>query len=285
MKHESIRSRKNFLKLSAIITRLIERWRARPLACRAIILAALVVPAGLHAGQGPALVFRMDSLERSSGECPGKPCVTLRVRYPQIVALRPARFQDSLTVFIQETLLGKHDPRGVAPILNAVLDSLAAQHRSLPADQAAMPWLVERSIAVIGDTLGIVTLDVEEFRSSGGAHPLSMHLLYMLEPSTMRMLSLDDLVPPEKKGMLKEKAEKAFRMARHIQPGATLESAGFTFPADKFELTLNVGLTRDGLIFHYNPYEIAPYVMGPTRVTVPWKSLAGVLRAPSPPAR
>ncbi len=246
------------------------------------VLLMLSPPGGLFAGQGPTARFTMDSLERSWGDCLGKPCVTLRVRYPLITQLQPPRFRDSLNAFIQETLLGKFDPRGVAPILSAVLDTLAAQHRTLAPEQAGIPWLIERTIDIIGDTLGILTLDVQEFRSTGGAHPLTMHLLSMMAPSTMKTLSLDDLVSQDQKEKLTAEAEISFRTARRIPPGEDLTKAGFTFPNGKFALTLNVGLTRAGMVFLYNPYEIAPYVFGPTRIAVPWKGLRGILSRNEP---
>ncbi len=237
----------------------------------------LAWPVQLPAQGGPSLRYDRDSLSQTWGSCSGGPCVTLRVRYPRITGLHPETFRDSLNVFLQETLLGKYDPRGVAPVVSAVLDSLVVQHRALPADRASSPWLVERTIDVIGDTLGVLSLDVQEFRSTGGAHPVSMHVLYMLQPSTMRVLSLDDLVPAEHRAALTTNAERAFRTVRHLKPGQSLTAAGFTFPGGNFALTLNVALTADGMVFYYNPYEIAPYVMGPTTVIVPWSELGGIV--------
>lgn len=242
-----------------------------------VLFALLSCPAVLVAQQGTTTRFMRDSLERSWGDCAGTPCVTLRVQYPRFTQLEPPHYRDSLNVFIQETLLGKYDPHGVALVLLAVLDSLVVQHRALPPGQSGIPWVIERSIDVIGDTLGILTLDVQEFRSTGGAHPLTMHLLYMVELSTMGMLTLDDILLQEKRTPLTTLAEESFRAVRRIPRGEDLTKAGFTFPEGKFALTMNVGLTHNGLVLYYNPYEIAAYVMGPTRVTIPWKSLKGML--------
>lgn len=259
-------------------------WHARRLH-RAVLGMFLLMSLGYSVALCGGVQRRMimDSLTQSWGDCAGKPCVTLRVRYPLYSAPLPNGGVDSLNHFIQETLLGKFDRRGVAPVLSAVLDTLVGQFRALPANNPHLPWTIERAIDVIGDTLGTITFDVMEFRFTGGAHPTTMHLLYIVEPSSMRILTLDDLIAPAQHGRVRALAEQAFRKARNLKPEESVSTAGFTFPEGRFELTMNVGLTHGGLLFYYNPYEIAPYVMGPTAVVVPWKDLGGIIKlTPSP---
>ena len=40
----------------------------------------------------------------------------------------------------------------------------------------------------------------------------------------------------------------------------------------------NFAITRDGLIYYFNPYEIAPYVAGIIQVRVPYEELRLILR-------
>lgn len=44
----------------------------------------------------------------------------------------------------------------------------------------------------------------------------------------------------------------------------------------------NFGITEEGILFYYNQYEIAPYVMGPTAVTIPYKKLKGLINGEHP---
>lgn len=169
---------------------------------------------------GGARRMVMNSLARTWGDCSGKPCVTLRVRYPQFSRFDPDVKVDSLNQFVQETLLGKYDPLGVSPVLSAVLDTLVGQFRALPSEIPHFPWRIERTIDVISDTLGMLTLDVAEFRFTGGAHPTTMHLLYMLEPSTMRTMTLEDIIPPG------ESRSLAFSCRGRLPPRAELETGG-----------------------------------------------------------
>ena len=51
---------------------------------------------------------------------------------------------------------------------------------------------------------------------------------------------------------------------------SSLASAGFTFPDGRFHVNENVAITPGGVRWHFDPYEIAPYVSGPTDFVVPF---------------
>jgi hypothetical protein len=41
-------------------------------------------------------------------------------------------------------------------------------------------------------------------------------------------------------------------------------------------------VTRAGLVFHWNPYDIAPYSEGPSTITLPWEAVRRFIRADGP---
>lgn len=242
-------------------------------------LFGLLVPLAVAPGAGRPDGFSMKRLERTwRAPSDTSRAVTLRVEYPEFDTGR--RANDTLNGFIQETLLGKADRRGVEPVLRAVLDTVAGEYReSLKSDPAHYwPWIIERRITVLDDTLGVLTLQVKEFRDKGGAPPTTMCLLYMIERATMKSLSLDDLVPSEKHPVVRGLAEAEFRRVRKIPAGTKLKDAGFSFPDDVFVLSMNVGLSPNGLLFLYNPFEVAAPEMGATEVCVPWSMLKDLIR-------
>ncbi|MBO6760471.1 MAG: DUF3298 domain-containing protein [Roseivirga sp.] len=55
-------------------------------------------------------------------------------------------------------------------------------------------------------------------------------------------------------------------MTKEIPPTESLEERGYWFENDRFELTENFAIINKSLIFYFNPYEIAPYAMGPTEL-------------------
>ena len=47
-------------------------------------------------------------------------------------------------------------------------------------------------------------------------------------------------------------------------------------------LSDNFGVMREGLVFHYNPYDVAPFALGPTTITLPWAAVGRHVRADGP---
>ena len=45
-----------------------------------------------------------------------------------------------------------------------------------------------------------------------------------------------------------------------------------------------LAIAEDGLIFHYNAYEVAPYALGSTQILLPWETIASLLRPDGPVA-
>lgn len=122
-----------------------------------------------------------------------------------------------------------------------------------------------------------LTVKLETFAYTGGAHPNSTLRLYVFDRETGRTLSLTDLVSDTT--TLLNVVERTFREQQALLPQTNLEERGYFLRDGRFFLSANVGMSRTGLVFYYNPYEIAAYALGPIEVTVPYNQLDGILRA------
>jgi len=113
----------------------------------------------------------------------------------------------------------------------------------------------------------------------GGAHPMG-GVAYMV-------YSLPDISPvknwqtlfTDTLAILKI-AEEIFRKDNNLGPRTSLEKAGYWFSDNKFHLNDNFGLDAEGLFFYFNSYEIAPYAMGPTNITLPYSRINNYLKKP-----
>lgn len=125
---------------------------------------------------------------------------------------------------------------------------------------------------------GVKTLTVrfETYAYTGGAHPNSNLSFYTFDRETGRSLTLNDMVSDTT--ALLGVVEKAFRKQQDLLPQYNLEERGYFLRDGRFFLPANVGMSREGLVFYYNPYEIAAYAVGPIEVTVPYEQLNGILR-------
>ena len=72
--------------------------------------------------------------------------------------------------------------------------------------------------------------------------------------------------------------DKIFRQSKQLSDTASLIDNYFEFPEDKFELNKNYGFKKEGIVFYYNNYEIAPYAAGPSEVLIPYNELKDWLK-------
>ncbi|MFS4468856.1 PdaC/SigV domain-containing protein [Maribacter sp. 2210JD10-5] len=126
--------------------------------------------------------------------------------------------------------------------------------------EEATPWEAKIEGAISYEDETILTLRLESYLFTGGAHGYS----------TVRFLNFD-----KKKGIeidneklfvntddFQKLAENKFRLQEKIPDGAPINSTGFMFETDTFYLPNNMGYTPEGLQLFYEPYEISSYADG-----------------------
>lgn len=146
-------------------------------------------------------------------------------------------------------------------------------------------WFLERSVDVVGDTLGTLSLALAEFSYLGGAHPNSVVRLQIRDRRDGRRLSFADLFRENARDSLSAVCEPYFRTERELAFDALLDTAGFSFEGGRFRVNDNLALTGEGVRFRFDPYEIAPYALGPTEFVVPYAAVRSFARADGALAR
>jgi hypothetical protein len=162
--------------------------------------------------------------------------------------------------------------------IDGLVAAFLAEHRAFVEDfpDATAAWNVEISATAITSTPTVATIDITEFAYTGGAHPNSRRRLVSFDVESGRLLGVDDLTGDIE--ALTALAERHLRADRGLDPDGDLEAAGFWFPeGGGFALPDNFGIAVEGIVFHWDPYEIAPYSMGPIDVTVPADELAAII--------
>jgi hypothetical protein len=141
-------------------------------------------------------------------------------------------------------------------------------------------WYLNRTIKIISHTSSYISLKMEEIVFTGGAHPLSTRNYETINWNTGQKLNLHDIIKPRMIDSLLSISERIFRKTRSLSPETSLKKAGFWFKNGRFHLNNNFALTTKEVIFYFNPYEIAPYAWGPTRLIISRNKLKGILAAP-----
>jgi hypothetical protein len=150
-----------------------------------------------------------------------------------------------------------------------------ARHNSSILNSASLNWEYWESLEmpVNGPRLSVIFRDRSFY--NGGAHPSSDRTYVVFDKGAAARVLLSDIVREESKPALKELVNRELRAGKKIGPSDSLKKARFL--VDEAELTENFFFTPQGLGFHWDPYEIAPYSEGYVEAVVPFEEIMALL--------
>lgn len=182
----------------------------------------------------------------------------------------------SITDWLDSATVAAHADARTDPAKAAAL--FAADYQTMTDDMGGLGgcWELKTEADTLYASPELLTVKLETYAYTGGAHPNSNVALYVFDRETGRTLSLTDLVSDS--AALLNVVERTFRKQQDLSSQANLEEQGYFLQDGRFFLPANIGMNRTGMVFYYNPYEIAAYALGPIEVTVPYDQLSGILR-------
>lgn len=205
------------------------------------------------------------------------PCATVDLTFPVFAG---GALADSLNRFVLDCLCFSLMEDKSCPDVQTIAGDFIGEYKALLADlpDETTGWELAQKIAVTRDTLGVLSMKHETYVYTGGAHGLPSTLFYNLSRENGRLLALEDLLQPNARTSLLIIAEQVFRAEQEIPAGQSLQAGGFWFENDVFALPENFTITNEGLLFLYNPYEIASYADGMIEVLVPFERIQALLK-------
>jgi hypothetical protein len=111
---------------------------------------------------------------------------------------------------------------------------------------------------------------------TGGAHGMRAATFLNIDLATKRPLTLDDIFTGEYKDSLTDLIWNQLMTDNDAKSHEELEEMGFGSTGEIVP-TDNFYLDKDGITFYYNVYDIAPYAVGETKVTIPFDALDHLL--------
>lgn len=135
---------------------------------------------------------------------------------------------------------------------------LKQQQRTAEEFEESMPWKAVVNQSVYSNTDSLVSIGVDARIFTGGAHGYSSLTFLNFNPKTGEQLPNNALFTEE----FTKYAEKKFREKENIPMNTNINSTGFLFENDSFQLPQNIGFGTDSLLLVYNPYEISSYAEG-----------------------
>ena len=143
----------------------------------------------------------------------------------------------------------------------------------------AMPWYMEAITIVQRQTEKYLVLHTNTNWFMGGNHPISMEYYYVYDRNNFKRITLDDLFQKGYDQKLLNIAEEIFRKQEKLNPADKLsEEAGYFFDNQQFILNDNFVITKKGIKFLFNVYEIKAYAFGITELEIPYEKLEGILK-------
>lgn len=122
-----------------------------------------------------------------------------------------------------------------------------------------------------------INYTIESYTFSGGAHGMETTTLLNFNAKNGAEIILDSIFTPN----FEQPLSAALISALGLQLGATtpeeINEKGY-FNIEELYPTNNFLLTKDSIIFLYNPYEIAPYSMGSTRIALGYNQIQQLLK-------
>jgi hypothetical protein len=207
----------------------------------------------------------------------------VRISYPEFVGARTPEALDSLAVAVHRLVVAPIVGNRTAADAGALADGFIrvwADQRDRTHSRAFWKW--RRDVEVIADTFGVVSLDRRDEGYVGGAHGLVAASFVMVDADSGRTLGFADLFRAELRDSLSAAIEPLFRATRGLSADTSLTAAGFTFPDGHFHVNDNLALVPEGVRWHFDGYEIAPWSFGPTELTVPFPLLRPFVREDGP---
>ena len=121
-----------------------------------------------------------------------------------------------------------------------------------------------------------LSLSLSMYNYTGGAHPNSSLIYVNYDIFSRKIIKLSDLINPNMMARLTYIAGTIFRKQEGLSPTEPLEN--YFFENQKFSLNSNFLITKKGLLFFYNPYEIRSYAEGPMELMVPYSAISTLFR-------
>lgn len=216
------------------------------------------------------------------GSCNPTPCISVEVEGPPVLPQFVAESaRESIDNELRGALYASLEVEQDLPTREQLLDELTGRlHDSEGVGEASIEWLLRRTASVVYSDAQVTSCEVTNIGYLGGAHGFRERRLMTFDSQTGRRLELPDIIPDESLKILSRIVEAEFRKVRSIRPDQSLEDAGF-FISSGQDLPLgdNFVITADGLEIHYNPYEVAPYAWGETRLLVPREAIVPLVKA------
>lgn len=222
--------------------------------------------------------YEIKSIEKSD-DCDTPPCTEVSIRFPQFKhGTSSDKFnslvKEKLNNIISDYVMKSKGDESIDELISLFMNSYHEFKESFP--ESSTPWDITADIVITYTSSEFISMSINTSSYTGGAHPNSSVSYLNITQEGKLINNLDYFFKSTDE--LKKIAEAKFRKEYGLISGESFSEKGFSFENDEFKLAENFGFTKNGIVFNYNPYEIASYAEGPVTISIPFVELEEIYR-------
>jgi len=233
--------------------------------------------------QGNSIRIETVILKQKSGDCENNGsgnCAEIKIEFIELKNLTDLSAMEKINSKIQKELLRpigrEKGNKNFEVLMQNFLDEYINFKKEFPESQ--QEWELERKAVNNFNDDNILSCTFSEYSYLGGAHPNTFLTLTNFNLKSGEIIELPDILIDAYLDELNNIAEPIFRKENELTEDINLTEAGFWFDDDKFGVSNNFTIGKDGLTFYYNSYEITAYAYGPTELFIPYKSIKKLIK-------
>lgn len=223
------------------------------------------------------LVFKNDIIIKKSGKgCLENSfaCSMISFAIPVAEGARSSKkLNDAIKNHLVRLIYNEENPK-IASVEGLAKTFISEQQKSAEKFDEAIPWQASVDAKVYFKSKNLISIGFNSEVYEGGAHGYRSLTFLNFNPKTGKLYSQKELFSEE----FREYVERVFREKQNIPRNNNINSTGFWFQQDIFQLPLNIGFGKENVILVYNPYEIAAYSDGQFLLKIPKNKLRGFLK-------
>lgn len=221
-----------------------------------------------------------------------KPACNLVINFAYVSKSTDERMKDSLNTFFLSACFGdkymtmapeeamkKYTEKYVADYRKDLEPMYKKDEQDKEDDASMEAWYsyykgIESHVQLYTKQLLVYRIDYNEY--TGGAHGIYMSSFLNMNLQTLSPIRLDDLFVNDYSEALTDLLWNQLMADNKVTSRQELEDMGYVTTGN-LEPTENFYLGKEGITFYYNVYDIAPYVMGPVTITLPYEMMQHLL--------
>ncbi len=235
------------------------------------------------------ILYKQQNFDYTDDELQSDPALQsqYKVSYPQITDEISSEVLEKINKQIYAFIQDTSTSAAKKPDIKKQAEKLFREHKNVYEDRDFAPgWLVDKSIDIESKLGPLITLSFTESSYLGGAHPNTYTLYKTFDINSGKEVKLFDIIDSAKVSDLNKLRLEAFVNDKNKSlPEGDWKSYVFNEEFEEegaFNANTNFKITKEGIEFYYNSYEIAAYAFGPSKVKLSSEEIKPLLLNKSP---